>query len=76
MTARATGQVEGQSMILFLRPDWYPVQREQQVEQINASHELVVRPYDRRTVDLNMPIRFPVKSLNVGDRVDIGIGTA
>ena len=63
-------------MIPFLRPDWYPVKRKQRVERVNASRELVERPYARPTVDLNMPIRFPVKSLNVGDRVDIGIGTA
>ena len=31
--------------------------------------------YDQRqTVDLNMPIRFPVKSLNITDRLDSGIG--
>ena len=58
-------EVEDQSMIPFLRPDWYPVQRKQRVQQVNASHELVVCPYDRRTVDLNMVIRYAVKSLNV-----------
>ena len=62
-------------MIPFIRPDWYPVQREQRVKQVDASRELVVCPDDRQTFYLDMPIRFPVKSPNVGDQFDGGIGT-